>query len=363
MNFESFSRDVPRYLVVIWILTTFVSFCLQAPHALADDEYVLNEMASTRSGVAYSVHVLEDYALVTGNNGVSVFDVRDADEPRLVSLLELSDGAFDLHLDGWLAYIAADEEGLFIVNFSDPARPEILGSLNPEGVSFDISFEDHHAYVADNSNGLRIVDVSDPTAPVEVGTYRVDDLRAVEVREGLAYLAVPNSGLMIVDVTDPSSPSGARVVPGTYATINLRLSGDYLYLSCHGRGTKILDVSDPLDPEIIGTWSITGGESYSAYDYGDLLFVADLQKGAILLDIGDPSDPQQLARYGTQPHDVFYDGEYAYLACERGLVILQYGPLDPDHNGNTFNNLILPAAVALVGGTLIFWYLRSRRAF
>jgi len=333
---------------------------LLTPPVQANGEYVLNEMASTRSGVAYSVHVLEDYAFVTGNDGVSVFEVSEAREPRRVSLLELADGAFDLCFDGRVAYIAADEEGLVVADFGDPEQPEILGALNLGGVTFDVSVEGHLAYLADNSNGLRIVDVSDASSPIEVGSYSLSDLRAVEVRDGVAYLAVPNQGLMVLDVTEPSSPGGARVVPGTYATINLHLSGEYLYISCHSHGTKILNVSDPLDPEIVGEYTVSGGESYSAYDYGELLLVADLQKGARLLDISDPSDPQELASFGTQPHDVFHDGDYTYLACERGLVILQYGPPDSGSSTNTSNYTILLAVAAVAGGAFIVFYLRSR---
>jgi hypothetical protein len=348
-----------RYFTPLWILMIALS-ALLTPLVHTDDEFILNEMASTRSGVAYSVHVIEDYTFVTGNDGVSVFDVSDAREPRLVTLLELADGAFDLHFDGRVAYIAADEEGLVIADFGDPAQPEILGELSFGSVVYDVSFEGHHAYVADNSNGLRIVDVSDPGAPVEVGSHRLRDLRAVEVRDGVAYLAVPNSGLMVLNVSDPSSPSGARVVPGTYAAINLHLGGEYLFASCHGHGTKILDVSDPLDPEIVGEYTVSGGEAYSAHDHGELLYVADLQKGARLLDISDPSDPQELARFGTQPHDVFYDGEYAYLACERGLVILQYGPPESGRNPNMLNYIIPLAVAALAAGAFIIFRLRSR---
>jgi hypothetical protein len=343
----------------LWI-PVFVIAALLTPLVHADEGYVLNELASTRSGVAYCVHVIEDHAFVTGNRGVSVFDVSDAREPRQVTLLELADGAFDIHFDGLVAYIAADEEGLVVADFSDPAQPEILGELNFGNIVFDVSFEGGYAYVADNSDGLRIVDVSDTSAPVEVGVHGVRDLRAVEVRDGVAYLAVPNSGLMVLDVSDPSSPSGARVVSGTLAAINLYLGGEYLFASCHGRGTKILDVSEPLDPEIIGEYSVSGGEAYSAYDHGELLYVADLQKGARLLDISDPTDPRELARFGTQPHDVFCDGEYAYLACERGLVILQYGPPESAGNPSTLNYVIPLGVAALALGALIALRLRSR---
>ncbi len=359
MNFESRLQDSTKSSIALRVLIISLLCGLLTPLVHADGDLVLNEMAATMSGVAYSVKVLEDYAFVTGNQGVSVFDVSDAREPRRLSLLELADGAFDFHLDGWSAYIAADSEGLVIADFSDPTQPEVIGTLDIGGVAFDVYVESHYAYVADNLNGLKIVDVSDPGVPVEVGSHRFRDLRAVEARNGVAYLAVPNTGLVVLDVTDPSSPSGASVVPGTYATINLHLNGDYLYLSCHGHGTRILDVSEPLDPQIVGEYSVDGGESYAAYDYDELLFVADLQKGAVLLDTGDPSNPRELARYGTQPHDVFYDGEYAYLACERGLVILHYGPPESDSSSSASTLFMLLAVAALVAG-VSFMYLRSR---
>jgi hypothetical protein len=347
-------------MIALWVLMVALPFGLLTPQVQANGEYVLNEMASTRSGVAYSVHVIEDYAFITGNDGISVFDVSDASEPRRVSLLELADGAFDLFFDGWVAYIAADEEGLVVADFGNPEEPEIFGALNLDGSIVDVAVEGHLAYLADILNGLRIVDVSDVGAPVEVGSHRVSDLRAVKVRDGVAYLAVSNQGLTVLDVTEPSSPSAVRVVPGTYATIDLHLSVEYLYISCHRYGTKILNVSDPLNPEIVGEHTVSGGESYSAYDYGELLYIADLMKGARLLDISDPSTPQELASFGTRPHDVFHDGDYTYLACERGLVILQYGPPDSGISTNTSNYTLLLAVAAVVGVAIIVSYLRSR---
>ncbi len=334
--------------------------CLIFPATYANNENVLNRIASTRSGVAYSVEFIDNYAFLSNNDGVSVYDVSDHREPLRVSHLRLADGAFDLDFKDRIAFIAADEEGLVIVDYRDIEQPEILGSLNFGSEIFDVVVEDDFAYLADISNGLRIVDVSNIGDPFEVGSLYVNDLRSVEVLEDAAYLAVPNQGLIVVNVSNPSTPSISSVVLGTNAAINLHLGNDYLFVSCHSRGTKIIDVSAPFAPIMVGEYSVNGGESFQAYDYGELLFIADVLKGVRVLNISDLENPLLVSSYGTLPHDVFYDGEYTYLANENGLDILHYGQSSDSGNSGFTSYSILLIAIAALAGLILILYLGAR---
>jgi len=77
---------------------------------------------------------------------------------------------------------------------------------------------------------------------------------------------------------------------------------------------KILDISDPSDPTVVGSFD-NGGETYGVFSVGDRLYTADLQEGVEVLDISIPSAPSLVMRdRNYRPHDLFSDGQYLYLA-------------------------------------------------
>lgn len=353
-------RKLKKSKITKWVLIISLLIGLFLPVIYANNEDVLVRLASTSSGVGYSVDFIDNYIFLTDNDGVSVYDVSNPRRPLRVSQLRLADGAFDLDFKDGVAYIAADEEGLVIVDYHNIEQPEILGSLNFGSAIFDVVVEDYVAYLADISNGLRIADVSNTGDPFEIGSYYVNDVRSVEILEDVVYLAVPNSGIIIVNVSDPVSPSRFGVVSGTQAAINLHLGDKYLFFSCHNRGTKIMDIRDPFTPSLVGEYSISGGESFQTHDHGDLLFIADVLKGVRVLNISDPENPQIVASFGTKPHDVFYDGEFTYLANEHGLEIIHYEQSGEGGNPEFTRYSILLTAIVGVVGLLLILFLRAR---
>ncbi len=78
MNFEASSEDSNESLIAIGITKISISCCLLTSNAHNDGNFVLDAVVSTITGMAYSVHVLEDYNFITGIQGVSVFDVNYA---------------------------------------------------------------------------------------------------------------------------------------------------------------------------------------------------------------------------------------------------------------------------------------------
>jgi hypothetical protein len=105
----------------------------------------------------------------------------------------------------------------------------------------------------------------------------------------------------------------------------MEISGDRLYLGCHGNGARILDISDPRSPRVLATFS-PSGEAWGASGDGTHLWIADLQEGVELYDVRDPARPQLIGRAENYaPHDITASGGYAYLADQdKGLVILEY---------------------------------------
>jgi len=343
-----------------WLLLIVVALFSIGAVAQGTQEYALNRVASTRHGPSYSVTVLNGYAYVTGNEGVSVFDVDDPSRPSRVATLELADGAFGIKFVGATAYIAGDEEGLVIADFSDPESPVTLGSLNVGGSAVDVDVESDLVYLVDTARGLVIMDSSDPEAPVKVGEFTLNDARAVRVRGSVVYLGNPGQGVVILDVSDPGNPTRMGAVAGSAPVIGINLRGSHMLLACHGSGLKVYDISDPGHPSRVGSYVEPGGEAYCVDLHEDRLYVADLQRGGLLLDFSDPSNIRRISAYGDAgPHDLVFCNGYVFMACEEGLVILEYGI--GEAASETLTSYLLPAAVALALAVGVLVYRKASK--
>jgi len=99
--------------------------------------------------------------------------------------------------------------------------------------------------------------------------------------------------------------------------------GEYLYVA-HVQGLSIFDVSDPANPEKIGSVP-TAGDAEGVAVAGDYAYVADGDNGLVIIDITDKTDPQQVGHYDTAgwANGVVVAGDYAYVADNtNGLVIV-----------------------------------------
>ena len=112
-----------------------------------------------------------------------------------------------LTLAGDLLFVAADCEGMIVVDVSDPARPSRVGLFEGPGDVTRIALSGDRALVADYTGGLSIVDVSNPRRPRSLGEWDEGIVGDVAARGGVAYAAMGD--LIVIDVTRPARPRAA----------------------------------------------------------------------------------------------------------------------------------------------------------
>lgn len=282
-----------------------------------------------RNNVAYGVDVEAGHAFVTGNRGVSVFDVRDPARPRRVGLVEIDDGAFGVVARAGWVYAASGR--LVIADVRDPACPRIAATVAGGGPAHAVALCGTVAFVGDGDGGLRIVDVSEPTRPQLLSRTPVGArAQGIGCAGGLVYLADPESGLHVVDASAPSAPRRLSTVPGTMGAWDVHIVRGRLYLGRHGFGVSVLDLGDPRAPRVLGTYQ-DGGEAYGVSGDSARVFVADLQQGIEQLDATAPSQLRLATRLpGYAPHAIRLAGAYVYVADQdKGLVVLEVGRATP----------------------------------
>lgn len=286
----------------------------------------LRKMGSLNTGTSYHVFVQGDTAYVANNGGVAIVDISRRDRPRKTATIELKEAAFGVGAHDGLVFIAGPVDGLVIADVQDRSHPRIVGTYPGSGIN-DVCVDGTTAYASTQQGDLLTIDIGDPSKPALLGSYSRRGGRGlmVECLGDIVYFSTSDKGVDVLDVSDPASSQKLITIPNTQGAIDAHQIGDLLYLACHGNGVRILDVSDPRLPVAIASF-INGGEAWGVGGGSQYLWVGDLQEGVEIYDVSDPLSPILLTQdHRYAPHDLFYDGVYAYLADQdHGFVILQF---------------------------------------
>lgn len=267
------------------------------------------------SGAANDIKLVETnakrYALI-GDVPVDVVDVTDPAHPALVVQIpeESHTLAVETRNDKTYAYFGNYDATTPIYDVTDPAQPVKLASFQAEApFVHDLSLENGIAYLNAWDGGFYVADYTDPTAPHEIGhwakTTADSSHSSWPMHVGNRHIAIhggENYGahLDVVDV-DPASTTFMQPI-GSYKTRdwisihNLMGFGSKAYFTYYQDGVRVLDLSDPTQPEQLGyfnTWDPQADYTTSQFFEGavgldvdparKLIFVADSPRGLLIL--------------------------------------------------------------------------------
>jgi len=296
------------------------------------------------------VAVMDDVAYVAdGQRGLQVIDVSDPTAPALLTTV---DG------DWWASLVAAAEgyvyvggERLRILEVSDPAHPAVTGAYEwPVDVSYiAVNEEEPYAYISGSDaqwkSRLWVADISDPAAINILSSYELPGWHwpgRLYYSEGLVYIA-NGADVEMVDVSDPYAPAfaGRYTTPDGADVNEVFVIGSYAYVLTGGDPTgrlRVVDVSDPADPEEVGNCATAGdarrlfvaqvssGRSSGPEAAGattTIAYVADGAAGLRLIDVTNPAAPMEVGHLDppadTASVDVVYVvGDQAYIGSNAG---------------------------------------------
>ncbi|MFH1422925.1 MAG: PKD domain-containing protein [Planctomycetota bacterium] len=159
--------------------------------------------------------------------------------------------------------------------------------------------------------------------PILIGSYDMQgEAKNVYVKGNYAYVIDWDSGLLIIDISDPSNPT----LSGSYNKQHIEsvcVSGNYAYLT-DSSALQILNISDTSNPILVGSYN-TPGQSVSVYLSGNYAYVSDFL-GLRIFNISDPLNATLAGSYDTlgSAWYTYVNGNYAYVADgPNGLQIIQ----------------------------------------
>lgn len=274
------------------------------------------------TGSAYGVAISANNAFVADfHGGLKVIDINTPASPSVASSYDKLSYAYDVTVSGNYAYVADFDSGLQVIDISNPALPDLIGSYDTPSQAKGVDVNGSYAYVADGLT-LQIIDASNPAVPQAVGASGYGAPEAVAIQNNYAYMV--GNGFYVYDLTNPVSPTmlGASSV-GWGLTINLAVSGNYVYVADRILGLRVVDVSNSSSPRVIAGY-VTSSEVHGVYVDSNYVYLADGTGGLKVLDISTPSRPLLVGSYDTpgRAYDVAVSGNYAYVADGNSLQVI-----------------------------------------
>jgi hypothetical protein len=222
----------------------------------------------------------------TSANGVYLLDAVEPDMQHPLHIIPTD--ANDVAVNSRWA-LAVGDDGLYAVDLgtgSIPAQSHIA-----EAVGDRLAVTDRLAVVSDSSFGLRIVDISDQI-PAVVGSYASDsEILGIGARDHLALVSSPGE-FKVIDLSDPALP----VVVGQTAVDSqhngeIAIAGDIAYAGGLSGVLNVFDISDPSQPELLMADS-AGIATISAVAVTGNLLCLTTEDRIRFFDISTPESPK-----------------------------------------------------------------------
>lgn len=229
-------------------------------------------------------------------------------------------------VSGALAYVAAAEGGLFIVDIRNPAQMVTVGRLDTDGEAWDLFVEGSYVYLADGPAGLLVIEVTDPGRPRPVASLALpNSVQGVWLSGQTLYATGASLGLYAIDVSDPGRPRRVGLTPLAGAPQSIAVDGPLACIAAYSAGVHLVDVSDAAHPRVLGNYSEAESQAVGVFLAGSRAYVADSAFGLIILDVTDPSQPRLAGTHPTPDaaRAVFVSGTTAYVADQNdGLQVI-----------------------------------------
>jgi hypothetical protein len=303
------------------------------------------------NGRFIGIAVSGQYAFVTsGYSDVDlyVYDIADPISPQYIGGLILPTGAADgIFIEGNYAFVNHSSLGwgaVYIIDISDPVHPEIYSQYDSVGYPRAVFKADSSLFISGlnrfgqaGSYGLvHILNIADLSRPVLRGTYRESPNASVDNFSVCGdYVYTGGYLLNVIDISNPAAPSVIGQL-ATYDPEDIWALGDYLYLLNYG-ALRVYSIANRTEPQLMGYCYMQSMpiDFFIEYPYA---YIVDERRGIVIVDISDPAQPDSVGSYLAQEYldYVAVDGNYAYIIENHvGLLVLDItNPANPTYYGH-----------------------------
>ena len=183
--------------------------------------------------------------------GLLVADSRASGPPLVVASMPQLAGATKLQHKNSLLFVLGPGTFLNIVDVSAASEPKLLVSQVLPRIGVDLDVEGDFVYIVDIVQVL-IYDISRlPSVGLMASMQTPGEVRSIDVKGNLACIVDGPGGIRVIDVSFPYNPSIVGTVRGLSAARALTFDGTVAYVA-YSSAIVVLDFSNPLKPRELG---------------------------------------------------------------------------------------------------------------
>ena len=162
--------------------------------------------------------------------------------------------------------------------------------------------------------------LADEIGPYVVGSLDTYRTNGVTISGNYAYVTNVFEGLKIIDISNPQSPKLIGSLNTDGHACGVTISGNYAYVTNVFEGLKIIDISNPQSPKLVG--SLNTGYINGVTISGNYAYAAADLAGLKIIDISNPQNPELVSSLNTDGYarGVTVSGNYAYMADYGGSL-------------------------------------------
>jgi len=264
--------------------------------------HVSIELLGKLEGALHLIAVEHPYAYLTEKeNENRLVQVRISNPARLekVAVCECDAGARFKAVSGAIAYVAAEEGGLELLDISSPGKPQKMGALVTPYPVCNVTLRGPLAFLTDLAS-LRLFDVSNPRAPTEVGVCNaLEEAGAITIDGDHAYIAA-DYGMRVVTLANRSAPKEVAYLEVEGNAVKIAVAGNQAYIAdADAGGVHIVDVSQPDAPFRVGRFGDWIIRDVAVARNGRQVYLAGGTLDA--LDVSNPAAPVLAGRFRPGP--------------------------------------------------------------
>lgn len=306
---------------------TFLTCLLAFASLHAEEPSLLSSEVTLGLGPCHDAAWVDGLLVVVGDGALTTWSAPSGSAtPRALGRLTGLGAVRQVVVQQGLAYVAAREDGLAVVDLRDPAQPRLLARFDTHGKATGLAVAGNLCFIACTYFGVQIIDIGDPARPRHLATALAKlECQSVAWHDGHLYAGVWADRLVVIaDVRDPCRPrevarcqldgygDGVAVSDGVLyaATGHHAASFRGLHFELarqnepgwgQGHGLELWDVRDPAQPSRLSvcktaTFYLGIPDMWSVEVHGDRALLTDTANGVSLIDIADPRQPRELAR-------------------------------------------------------------------
>ena len=305
---------------------------------------VVREFTLNYAGYFYPDLLVHDGLLYicAGGRGFYVASLNDPSQPEVISHFQFNQVRITVNIliSGNIAYLLNTTE-MVVLNIEDPENIEVINTIDDAG-GVDIKLVDD-MLVVNSSNWIMRYLLDDPETPELISRFQLrnNDIHSIIIEDNVMYQTNDNAFniYQIIDNNNIELRSRIRVSPESEINLIFRHS-DYIYAGIYRQGLRVINVDDPDEPvwvnEPLAEHTITG-----FYISENTMYLKDEFYGLRIFDISNPPEPESIGTCsleGEFRNSAFdnnstiiynYDG-YCYMDSHYGLYIININdPGDP----------------------------------